>query len=95
MKDYSDLLLFLGALGFCLLLLIIAVGQFDRYRTKRPYLTARWDDKTSDWVNEEEHDVGPDGLRLQEDLAAHLKAYAAAVIDLYEPATTDHQGDPK
>lgn len=33
------------------------------------------------------HDVGPDNLRLIEDLDAHLKAYGAAVADLYDTTT--------
>lgn len=35
------------------------------------------------------HDVGPDNLRLIEDLDAHLKAYGAAVADLYDTTTGD------
>lgn len=35
------------------------------------------------------HDVGPDSLRLLEDLDAHLKAYDAAVADLYDTTTGD------
>ena len=89
-----DIFLFTGALGFCLLLLVIAYDQFDRARNKRPYLAARWDDKTGDWVHEEPHDVGPDGLLLQQELAAHLKAYAATVADLYDPIRDDHTTNP-
>lgn len=33
---------------------------------------------------EDGHDVGPDALRLLEDLERHLKAYGAAVADLYD-----------
>lgn len=50
----------------------------------RPYLAARWDADRQQWANTEEHDVGPDQLRLLEDLDTHLKAYGAAVADLYD-----------
>lgn len=86
----TDLFLLLGALGVCLGLVVVAYCLFDRYRRKHPYLAARWDDAAGDWVNETEHDVGPDQLLLLADLETHLKAYAATVADLYEPATTDH-----
>lgn len=96
MKDNSDLLLFLGALGVCLLLLVIAYDQFDRHRNRRPYLAARWDDKAGDWVNEHPHDVGPDPLKLIVDLERELKAYAATVADLYDPIRDedDHTTNP-
>jgi hypothetical protein len=58
---------------------------------KPPYLKARWDDERGDWVNEQPHDVGPDGLRLLETLEADLKAYGAEVADYYDTTT----GDPK
>lgn len=94
-----DIFLFTGALGFCLLLPVIAYDQFDRYRNKRPYLAARWDDEAGDWVNEAEHDVGPDPLLLLDDITAHLKAYGAEIADYYEPVrtgdhtTTHHEGE--
>jgi hypothetical protein len=63
----------------------------NRARNRRPYLAARWDDETGDWVNEEPHDVGPDPLLLLDELTAHLKAYGAEIADYYEPARTgDH-----
>lgn len=37
------------------------------------------------------HDVGPDNLRLLEDLDAHLKAYGAAVADLYDTTREEQQ----
>lgn len=66
-----DVFLFTGALGVCLLLLVIAYDQFDRYC-----------DKTGDGVNETPHDVGPDALRLLQDLDAHLDEYVAADTEL-------------
>lgn len=36
-----------------------------------------------------QHDVGPDPLRLLEDLEAHLKAYGEAVADYYDTTTGD------
>lgn len=89
----SDVLIFLGILGCGLAVGIVAAVLFGRYERRRPYLAARWDDKAGDWVNEEEHDVGPDPLLLLDELTAHLKAYGAEIADLYETATTDHQGD--
>ncbi|WP_200309141.1 hypothetical protein [Streptomyces adelaidensis] len=89
----KDLLPYTLALGISIGAVVIAYCLFDRYRNKRPYLAARWDDTAGDWVNEAEHDVGPDGLLLLEDLTAHLRAYGTSVADLYEPATNDHQGD--
>lgn len=35
------------------------------------------------------HDVGPDDLRLIEDIEGHLKAYGATVADLYDTTTGD------
>lgn len=35
------------------------------------------------------HDVGPDNLRLIQDLDAHMKAYGAAVADYYDTTTGD------
>ncbi|MBD9723496.1 hypothetical protein PV755_46310 [Streptomyces caniscabiei] len=87
----KDLFLITGCLGFCLGLLVLAAALIDRAKDQRPYLAARWDDKAGDWVNQAEHDVGPDPLRLLTDLEAHLKAYGATVADLYEPITTDDQ----
>lgn len=58
-------------------------------RPGMPYLAARWDDDAEQWVNEEPHDLGPDNLRLLEDLEAHLKAYGASVADLYDTTTGD------
>jgi hypothetical protein len=54
-----------------------------------PYLAARWDDDTQQWVNTETHDVGPDSLRLLEDLEAQLKAYGAQVADYYDTTPGD------
>lgn len=90
-----DVFLFLGILGGLLGLVVVAYCLFDRYRRRRPYLAAHWDDAAGDWVNDEPHDVGPDALLLLEQLTAHLKAYADEIADLYEPATTDHttEGD--
>lgn len=74
---------------------VIAVSGLALYRLSRspkpPYLKARWDDDARAWVNEEPHDVGPDSLRLLEDLEAHMKAYGAAVADYYDTTT----GDPR
>jgi hypothetical protein len=88
----KDVFLVTGALGVCLGAAVLVFVLFDRAlgKRRRPYLAARWDDAAGDWVNEAEHDVGPDQLRLLDDLETHLKAYAATVADLYEPATTDH-----
>lgn len=86
----KDILLAIGSFVACFGLAVLAYRLFDRYRGRRPYLAARWDDEAGDWVNEAVHDVGPDGLLLLDDLAAHLKAYAATVADLYEPI---HTGD--
>lgn len=82
----SDALLFLGcwlALG------VLAAVLFSRHARRRPYLAARWDEKTGDWVNEHPHDVGPDPLLLLDDITAHLKAYGAEIADYYEPVHTD------
>lgn len=90
MGGMTDLFLLLGTLGLCIGLLVIAYCLFDHYRSKRPYLAARWDDEAGDWVNEQAHDVGPDQLLLLTNLEQHLKAYAATVADLYEPTGDDH-----
>lgn len=84
----KDVLLFLG----CLLALgVLAAVLFDRYRNRRPYLAAHWDDAARDWVNDTPHDVGPDPLQLLDDITAHLKAYGASIADYYEPVRTgDH-----
>jgi hypothetical protein len=84
-----DVFLLLGVLGLCIGLLVVAYCLFDRYRSKHPYLAARWDDAAGDWVNETPHDVGPDGLLLLDQITAHLKAYGAEIADLYEPVTSD------
>lgn len=88
----SDALLFAVCfLGCWLALGILAAVLFGRHARRRPYLAARWDDGTGDWVNEAEHDVGPDPLLLLEDLTAHLRAYGAEIADYYEPVRTgDH-----
>lgn len=87
----KDLLPYTFALGVGIGLVVIAYVLFDRYRDKRPYLAARWDEAAGDWVNETPHDVGPDQLLLLEQIAAHLKAYGAEIADYYEPVRTgDH-----
>lgn len=87
-----DALLFLGCWLFAG---IVAVAVFHRIKTRRPYLAARWDDEAGDRVNETPHDVGPDPLRLLDDITAHLKAYGAEIADYYEPARTgDHANHP-
>lgn len=84
----SDALIFLGC---CLGMGILAAGLFSRYKRRRPYLAARWDETAGDWVNEHPHDVGPDPLLLLDDITAHLKAYGAEIADYYEPVRTgDH-----
>lgn len=78
--------------------ILAAVGAFlywiwrtgDRCKG-RPYMRARFDDRTKQWVNEEPHDVGPDPLRLLQDLEADLKAYAATVADFYDTTTGGSQ----
>jgi len=57
---------------------------------KPPYLGARWDEARQDWANDDEHDVGPDALRLLEDLDTHLDGYEPTIRDYY--VTT--MGDP-
>ncbi|MDX3835648.1 hypothetical protein [Streptomyces europaeiscabiei] len=91
-----DALLFLGCwLG----LGILAAVLFSRHARRRPYLAARWDDAAKDWVNEAEHDVGPDPLKVLDDITTHLKAYGAEIADYYEPVrtgdhtTTHHEGE--
>jgi hypothetical protein len=64
-------------------------GRIIRETCGRPYLAARWDDDKQDWVNEGQHDVGPDQLRLLQDLDTHLKAYADHIADLYDTTTGD------
>lgn len=88
----KTVLLFLGCwLG----LAVIAAAAFHRIKTRRPYLAAHWDDQAGDWVNEAPHDVGPDPLRLLDDITAHLKAYGAEIADYYEPVRTgDHTTNP-
>jgi hypothetical protein len=91
----KDLFLITGSLGVCLGLAVLAIVLIDRAKNRRPYLAARWNDTASDWVNEAPHDVGPDQLLLLADLETHLKAYAATVADLYEPASPgDHTTNP-
>lgn len=93
----SDALLFAGCFLACWLAAGAAVVVlFSRYKRRRPYLAARLDEKTGDWVNEEPHDVGPDPLKLIVDLERDLKAYAAAVADLYDPIRDedDHTTNP-
>ncbi|MDX3639293.1 hypothetical protein [Streptomyces sp. MB09-02B] len=93
----KDVFLVTGALGVCLGAAVLVFVLFDRAleERRRPYLAARWDDKTGDWVNQAEHDVGPDPLRLLTDLEAHLKAYGAEIADLYEPARTGDHTTPE
>ncbi|MFJ5967935.1 hypothetical protein [Streptomyces sp. NPDC093060] len=67
--------------------LITAVVRIRRAAARLPYLQARWDATRRDWVNETPHDVGPDSLRLLEDLEAHMKAYAETVADFYDTTT--------
>lgn len=88
-----DVFLLTGILGVALGVVVAAYCLFDRYRSRHPYLAAHWDDETGDWVNDKPHDVGPDALLLLDQLTAHLKAYAAEIADLYEPATTDHTSE--
>lgn len=92
----NDALLFAGCFLACWLALgAAAVFLINRARNRRPYLAARWDEKTGDWVNEAEHDVGPDQLLLLDQIAAHLKAYGAEIADYYEPVHTgDHTTNP-
>ena len=59
-------------------------GRILRETCARPYLAARWDADRQQWANTEEHDVGPDQLRLLQDLEAHLKAYGNNIADLYD-----------
>jgi hypothetical protein len=78
-------------LGCWILLGVLIAAAIHRAKTRRPYLAARWDDTAGDWVNEAEHDVGPDLLLLLDELTAHLKAYGAEIADYYEPVRTgDH-----
>lgn len=88
------LFLITGSLGVCLGLAVFAIVLIDRAKNRRPYLAARWDEAAGGWVNETPHDVGPDPLKLIADLERDLKAYAATVADLYEPARTDHTTNP-
>ncbi|MFJ1667421.1 hypothetical protein ACIOK4_13735 [Streptomyces bottropensis] len=96
----SDALLFAGCFLACWLAAGAAVVVLiNRARNRRPYLAARWDDAAKDWVNEAEHDVGPDPLKVLDDITAHLKAYGAEIADYYEPVragdhtTTNPTGD--
>ncbi|MFF7837610.1 hypothetical protein ACFZC6_02055 [Streptomyces ossamyceticus] len=84
-----DVFLPTGILGAAIGAVVIAYCLFDRYRSRRPYLAAHWDDEAGDWVNDAPHDVGPDPLLLLDQLTAHLKAYAAEIADLYEPVGVD------
>lgn len=87
----KDVFSFLGILGCCIGAAVLTFLVIDHIKARRPYLAARWDDAAGDWVNETPHDVGPDQLLLLADLETHLKAYAATVADLYEPASPgDH-----
>lgn len=52
---------------------------------KPPYLGARWDEARQDWVNEDEHDVGPDNLRLLEETDADLNAQLGALFERLGP----------
>lgn len=79
----SDALLFAGCFLACWLAAGAAVVVLiNRARRKRPYLAARLDEKTGAWANEDEHDVGPDALRLLKDLDTHLDEYVAADTEL-------------
>lgn len=53
-------------------------------RARDAYLQAHWDPAAGTWADLDGHGVGPDGLRLQQDLAAHLKAYGEQIADLYD-----------
>lgn len=91
----KDLFLITGSLGVCLGLAVLAIALIDHAKNRRPYLAARWDETAGDWANQTAHDVGPDPLRLIADLEQHLKAYGAAVADLYEPVGgDDHTTNP-
>jgi hypothetical protein len=72
----------------CATIAVLIVSVIALYRLCRsprpPYLNARWDDVRQAWVNEEEHDVGPDNLRLIEELDAHLDQQFAQLAGLYE-----------
>jgi hypothetical protein len=47
-------------------------------------LALAWQILTAWAGDDEEHDVGPDGLRLLEDLDAHLDAHFARLAPLFE-----------
>jgi hypothetical protein len=64
-------------LGYASVLLAFAFLIWRVWRDPRP--------KARDVIAAARHDVGPDNLRLLEDLDAHLDAYAAQIAGLYEP----------
>lgn len=71
----KDVLLLLGCLFVCLLGLgILAAVLFSRYKNRRPYLAARWDDGAGDWADETPIATSPadlDALELLWDLPAY------------------------
>lgn len=92
----SDALLLAGGfLGCWLGLGILAAVLFSRYKRRRPYLAARWDEAAGDWVDEEPHDIGPDPLKLIADLerarsiaiALEQQLALATVLEIPRPGT--------
>ncbi|KOG21769.1 hypothetical protein [Streptomyces viridochromogenes] len=74
MSTLGAALILLAVLGFSLTALFWQIGRARRVESERDRIIRE----------AEQHDVGPDALRLLQELDAHLDAYAAAVHGLYE-----------
>lgn len=80
----SDALLFLGCwLGAG----VLAAVLFSRYKNRRPYLAARWDDDTGDWADETPQDISS-GERADMSLAD--RALCERLWDLPTYSGGDH-----
>lgn len=83
-------------LGAAFYLICRAADEHSDRRARRSYLQANWDEATSTWSDNDGHDVGPDALRLMQEMDRILDAHMARLEGLFEelgPPPTDPAWD--
>lgn len=71
-------------LGAAFYLICRAVDEHSDRRARRSYLQANWDKSTGTWSDNDGHDVGPDALRLMQEMDRILDAHMARLEGLFE-----------